>query len=212
MSPFFPFAGIILGVVFAPTMMAGAVWSVRTTLQAGWRGGLAATTAMSAAQVIWSSVAGVLLFAAGHLADYTDTPLRFLAAAVLAFMALAVKRSRPLTQLTNPHPVGSPWAILRRTFSLALLMPMRFAGYAALIVAVSLHLRDYGWANGIGLGIGIGLGSFAWWIFFTILAALFGKSVPEEISLKSLNKLRVLAVAVLLGLATLTLLPLLISP
>ncbi len=211
MNPLFAVGGAVLGLIFAPTMIPGAVWCVQTTLNSGWRGGTAAAAALAAAQALWAAVAATVLFLASGPVRYTDLPLRILAVLVLGYMALSVIRARRLDSLASATPVQAPARILRRTFVLACLMPMRFAGYAALLVAVSLHLHRHGAANAVFIGIGVGAGSLAWWLFFVLLAYRYGRSVPEAISVRSLNKLRVLAVAVFCGLMALALAPVLAS-
>jgi membrane protein DedA with SNARE-associated domain len=77
---------------------------------------------------------------------------------------------------------------------------MRLPGFLALFTAVNLPLRVYGVPNALLLSLGTGVGYFLWGAFFTTVA-WYGRDVPEPICVRSLNKLRRLAVAVLLLLA-----------
>jgi hypothetical protein len=73
---------------------------------------------------------------------------------------------------------------------------------------MSLQTKTHPWWAVVMLALGVGAGSFLWWLIFIGLAALFGRKVPEEICLKSLNKLKTLAVVVLFGLVLIGVAPL----
>lgn len=208
MQPFFLLAGLVLGVVFSAPLLAGVTWCIQITLREGWRAGSAAGVGLALAQGFWGGLAAVLIFTLARWVEYLDATLRLMSAAILIAMGLAVQGAGKVTSLRYEGPVRGVLGTFKHTAMHALFMPRRFAGYCALLVAVSLHLRPHGYGNAVLLAIGVAVGSLGWWWHFVLLSRLFGKQVPEEISLKSLNKLRVLGVAVFGGLCLIGLAPL----
>ena len=137
-----------------------------------------------------------------------DWIFRLFSAGVLAYLCTTVFGAARIRDLSYAGPLRSGVEIMRHTFMAALTMPMRLPGYIALIIAMNLHLRQHDLAYSVVLGTGIGIGSFAWWGYFALLAAVFGDRVPEPISVRSMNKLRVLAGSVLAALCFIGLAPL----
>lgn len=207
-SPFFLLAGAVLGVVFSVPVVAGAVWCVQVTLAGGFSRGLAASLAIASAQGGWAALAALFLFLKAPTLRPFDWVLRLLAASVLIWMIFSVLQGGRVQSLRLSGDPGRPFSLFLRTFRQAVTMPMRLPGFLALLVAVSLHLAPHGWLNALLLGLGVLGGSAAWWVYFALLAALFGRRVPDAISIRSINKLRILAVAVLGGLALIAVAPL----
>jgi hypothetical protein len=82
----------------------------------------------------------------------------------------------------------------------------------ALLVSVSIHWRGPGLGAAAIFSMGAFFGQMLWYAGFILLTVLFGKQVPEPVTLRSLNKLRKLAVTVQLGLAAIILAPLAFPP
>lgn len=91
-----------------------------------------------------------------------------------------------------------------------MVMPWRFFIWSGIIVAISIHLRGPGWEAAGFFTIGAAAGLVAWLLHFVILAGLFGNSVPDDITLHSMNKLRLLATIVPAGLVLVILAPVVI--
>ncbi len=192
MNLFFPIIGFVLGFVFSVTMVSGAVWCVQMTISRGWLTGMAAGLGISLAQVIWSVLAALIVWWLARYSSGFDWLFRLGAAFVLGYMSLTIYQSPRFKTIQYDGPLTGAFRVLWTTFGLALAMPMRLIGYSSLLIAVSLHLRERPTEYAVLLALGVGLGSMAWWLYFTVLAALFGKRVPEEISVHSMNKLRFL--------------------
>ena len=92
-----------------------------------------------------------------------------------------------------------------------MVMPWRFFIWSGIIVAISIHLRGPGWEAAGFFTIGAAAGLVAWLLHFVILAGLFGNSVPDDITLHSMNKLRLLATIVPAGLVLVILAPVVID-
>ena len=208
MNLFFPIIGFVLGFVFSVTMVSGAVWCVQITMHRGWVDGTAAGLGISLAQIVWSVFAAFFVWWLARFSEEYDWLYRICAAFVLGYMSMTVFQSPRFNTIQYDGPLRGFFSVLWTTFSLALAMPMRLAGYTSLLIAVSLHLRERPFEFAILLALGIGLGSMAWWFYFTLLAALFGKRVPEQISVQSMNKLRFLGGSIFLVLVIICIAPL----
>ena len=211
MEPLFLLFGGVLGFVFSVPLISGVVWCVQIAINRGWLAGLSAGLGIALAQTLWANLAAFLIFQLAPYSDRYNWAFRFLAAIILLSMSFRVFQIGKIESLAYKGSLVDANAIFRRTFIIALAMPMRFLGYLALLVAMSLHLRVQPIVNGFLLAIGVGAGSFLWWLCFVTLAALFGKRVPEPITIRSLNKLRFLGAAVLLGVMFIGTVPLVVS-
>lgn len=210
MSPFFLPAGLVIGLVFSSTLIAGTVWPVQVALIRGFRAAMVTSCAIATAQFCLSAPALSLIFNLGQMGRILDPALRITGALWLVRMAFQV-RSAPKLRLLRPVSVeSSNIKLFSKTLLLAVKMPERAIAYTALGTMMSIHLRSPGFGNALMASAGIALGSMVWLSYFTILAIGFGHRVSESITLKSLNKLRVLAFAVILGYAVIGLTPLFI--
>ena len=113
-------------------------------------------------------------------------------------------------------PLSEKGNVFKPSLGMAITMPLRLPGYIALFLAVSMQVvllryeeaRAYSGLGAFSVTLGVVMGAMLWYIYFAILARIFGKRVPEPISLRSLNKLRVLSGLIYLTLAGISLAPL----
>lgn len=206
-SPFFLIAGAVLGLVFSVTLVSGTVWTVQMALRKGLGGGLAAGFGIAAAQAVLGGIAAAVIFYVQQWSAYLDWPLRLSACGLFLWMGREVMQSNRIGQLNYEGPLGSSVGILVDSFDVALRMPLRLPGYMALLVSVSLHLRPQSLPTAGLFAAGVFCGAALWWLYFALLTVFFGGRVPEDISLKSLNKLRVLSLGVFMGLIVICILP-----
>ena len=198
MNPFFLIFGVVLGLVFSVTTVSGAVWCVQISMGRGFYAGLAAGGAIALAQSFWAFLAALILFNCGWFGFRYDWLYRISAILILGSMALTVFQAQRIQTINYTGPLERVYKIFTTTLGIAITMPMRLPGYLALFVSASLHYRPRGAGDALLLGVGVGAGSLVWWLGFVVLAVLFGRSVPEPVTLKSMNKLKILAGAVLL--------------
>jgi threonine/homoserine/homoserine lactone efflux protein len=201
-------AGAVVGLVFQASLAAGVVWTVEVTLRRGFVRGTGVAAGLAFAQVVLAVVPFVVLFSLGRWGQTLDPALRLAAIGTLLWLAWQVRGAPRLEQLSSDLPDYSPRAYLLSSYAMARRMYSRAAAYAALIAVLNIHLRSPGPVGALLAAIGLGLGAFLWWLYFVLLAALFGRRVPEPITVKSLAKLRILAFTVLLGFAVIGTVPL----
>lgn len=201
MSLRFLIFGAILGLTFSVAMVSAAVWTVQITVSRGALKGMVVALALALAQLPLAWAGGWLVLSLHEFQEHFDWVLRGLAATTLFYMAAGAFQASRLRELHYAGPLAGTGELFRRTLVMALTMPLRLPGFIALFLAVNLHYtvllypeaRPWIPVNALLLALGVALGAVAWLGYFTLLAALFAKRVPEPVSLKSLNKLRMVA-------------------
>ena len=206
----FPLAligGIWLSLLYSATVMPATVWVIQLTVSRGWLAGLASGMGLAMGQLPWCLVASLLLFQKPRFWQFVDPGLRLLALLFLGWMAVRSLRARPVQALWLEVSEGR-LALFRRSLWRSLMMPWRFPLWIAVILSVGIHLRGPGWPAALFFTLGAFLGQLAWHLHFMVVAGLFGRRVPEDICLHSMNKLRFLGTIVLAGLGLIIIAPL----
>jgi threonine/homoserine/homoserine lactone efflux protein len=199
--------GIWLSLIYAATVTPASVWVIQLTVSRSWWSGLMAALGMAMGQVPWSLAAGIVLFQFAEIWQRADLALRILSASLFIFLSIRSMRAKPISGL-RLEVQGSGFGIFRMSFWRSLVMPWRFPLWLGLIISMSVHLRGPGGELALPFSLGAVAGQLAWYVHFILIAALFGNKVPDNISLHSMNKLRLLATLVLAGTGLLTLAPL----
>lgn len=203
--------GIWLSLLYSAMVMPASVRVIQVTVSKGWRAGLVTGSGLSLGQLPWCAGACLLLFQAPAFWQRADLPLRALSVLFLLWMARRGMRAPEVLCLRTDCPQASG-ELFRLSFWRSLTMPWRLPLWMAFIVSVSIHLRGPGATAALFFSLGALLGQLLWQGHFIFLAAVFGHRVPEGISLRSLNKLRLLATAVGLGLILVILAPVAFPP
>lgn len=216
MSIWYPIFGVVLGMTFAVAMVSGSVWVVQLTLARGLRAGLSAAAGLALAQFPTAFGASWLVLSLWRIYYEWDWALRIVSAITLIYLAYGVKQGSRLKNLAYSGPLAVKGDVFLPSLGLAVTMPLRLPGYMALFIAVSLQVvlirfeeaRSFAGLGALLLTTGVVLGALSWYIYFAVLAKVFGKRVPEPVSLRSLNKLRTMAVIIYVVLALIALAPL----
>lgn len=203
--------GIWLSLLYSAAVMPATVWVIQITVSRGWLAGATAAAGLSLGQLPWCLAASLILFRTPEVWQSLDLPLRILAVAFLFWMASRCLRSGQVTQLQTDFSHGKA-TLFRTSFVRSLLMPWRLALWSAIILSIGIHLRGPGPDAAVFFAVGALAGQGLWHGHFIVVAGLFGHRVPEPICLRSLNKLRVLATAVNVGLALVILAPVAFPP
>jgi len=198
--------GIWLSLLYSAAVMPATVWVIQLTVSRGWSSGLAAGVGLALGQFPWCLAASVLLLQFPSFWQAADHWIRALAVVFLVWMAIRSARARPVASIRLGIE-GSHWGIFQSSFLRSLAMPWRFPLWATLIISIGVHLRGPGLLAALLFSTGCVLGQLAWHLHFIIVSALFGSRVPEDISLHSMNKLRLLATLVLGGLVLIIVAP-----
>lgn len=203
--------GIWLSLLYSAAVMPASVWVIQVTVSRSWRAGAIAAAGLSLGQFPWCLAASLILFRTPGMWQSIDLPLRVLAVAFLLWMASRCLRSGVVIRLKTESPDGMG-ALFRASFVRSLLMPWRLALWSAFILSIGIHLRGPGAEAATFFALGALVGQALWHGHFIVVAGLFGHRVQEPISLRSLNKLRLLATAVNVGLALVILAPVAFPP
>lgn len=204
-------AGVWLSLLYAAAVMPATVWIIQLTVSRGWKVGSATGAALALGQIPWCLAASLLLFQFPAMWQSVDPYLRILSVLFLFWMTTRTVRAGPVAQVRQETSQTVPqlaWVGFQRS----LMMPWRLPFWASLIVSIGIHLRGPGVEAALLFTGGAWLGQCLWAIHFAVVAGLFGHRVPEEISLRSMNKLRLLSALVLVGLALIILAPMAFPP
>ena len=202
--------GIWLSLLYSATVVPASVWVIQLTVSRGWACGLMAAFGMALGQLPWTLAAALALFAFPAFWQAADLWLRLAAAAFAMWMAVRSARA-PRVQALELTVSGTAWALFIKSLWRSFSMPWRLPLWAAFIVSVGVHLRGPGWQAAVLFMPGALIGQTAWFVHFILIAALFGKRVPVDITLHSMNKFRLLATLVQAGLAIIILFPLFLA-
>ncbi len=202
--------GIWISLLYSATVMPATVWVIQLTVSRGWLSGLAASLGLAAGQLPWALATSLLLFQNPAFWQKADPYARAIMVVFLIWFAWRSARASRIRALRLVVS-GSNWALFKSSAWKSMVMPYRFFIWSAIIIAISIHLRGPGWQAAGYFTLGSSLGLLAWLVHFVVLAGLFGKSVPEDITLHSMNKLRLLATIVPAGLVLVILAPVVIE-
>lgn len=203
--------GIWLSLLYSAAVMPASVWVIQVTVSRRWLAGGAAALGLSLGQLPWCLLASVALFEFPQLWQALDLPLRMGAVLFLFWMAFRCAKASPVKGL-RIETSATLAQLLRLSFWRSFIMPWRLPLWAAFILSVGVHLRGPGWEAAGLFSLGAVVGQLLWHIHFIVVAGLFGHRVPADISLRSLNKLRLLSVTVTAGLGLIILAPLAFPP
>lgn len=203
--------GIWLSLLYSATVMPASVWVIQVTVSRRWFAGTAAALGLSLGQLPWCLLASLLLFQTPAFWQEMDFHLRIIAVLFLFWMAYRCLKAPEIRQIRTDAKAGMS-GLFATSLWRSLIMPWRFPLWAAFILSVGVHLRGPGWAAACLFSIGAVAGQMLWHLHFIVVAGLFGHRVPEDISLRSLNKLRLLSATVCAGLGCIILAPIAFPP
>lgn len=203
--------GIWLSLLYSASVPPASVHVIRVTVERGAGKALLSALGMCIGQLPHATVAALLAFSFPGLSRPADPALRMVAAVFLVWMAWRTLKAEPLQRLAFREKSAGMGGF-GDSFRRSLFMPHRLPFWICLLLSTGVHLRGPGPGAVPPFVLGAVLGQFAWHLHFIVVAALFGRRVPEPVSLRSLNKLRPLAGIVIGGLAFLLLAPLLFPP
>ncbi len=194
--------GIAAGCILSLTLFPGTVWVAKVGVCGSARQVLAVSSGFALSNLIWMCVA-----VAGLRVMLTNLhpirPLMYLfAAGNLGYLAYKFLRTPKAVSLSDASELPSAGVLFQNAFVRSLAMPMRLPLAMSLVLAAMVfvnHPQSYetvAWAIVGGL-----VGIIYWWGQLAFLAGLFAKKVPEEVTLKSINKIRPFGVVLFVLLA-----------
>jgi threonine/homoserine/homoserine lactone efflux protein len=198
--------GITAGFILSLSLFPGTVWLARV----GYAGQVRQVVSVGAgfwlSQLLWLffAVPGLMMMCR-HLSLISPVMYVF-GAFVLLYMSFKFFRARRVEQLEEDFALPEASSLFRRALVQSFAMPMRLPAAMAILLATGVYINhppDWSALPRIFLGVLIGVSW--WWGQFTALALFFVKRVPEEITLKSLNKIRPFCGLLFIGLAAVSL-------
>jgi threonine/homoserine/homoserine lactone efflux protein len=203
--------GVWLSLLYSAAVMPASVWAIQLTVSRGWPVAAGAAAGLAIGQFPWALAAAIGLLTAPAFWQGADFPARLLAVAFLLWMGARCLRAGAVQTLDSGDVPAGP-ALFRQALWRSFSMPWRLPLWAALILSVGAHLRGPGWEAALFFAVGTVFGQGLWLGHFIVVAALFGRRVPEPVSIHSINKLRLLAVVVHAGVALVIIAPVAFPP
>lgn len=194
--------GLTSGFILSLSLFPGTVWVARLGVVGERRHVMAACLGFGLSQWIWLcvSVPGLMMMLVNL--HFVVTGMYWFAALNLAYMSVKFFRTPRAQDLEDVPAPSSSWSIFQHAFVQSLAMPMRLPIAMALILSTGTFINNPPVLESLlGILLGCLLGTLAWWGQLGVLLALFAKSVPVPVTLKSINKIRPLCACIYMVLA-----------
>ena len=183
--------GITAGFIFSLVLFPGTVWLVKVGMAGTAKQVFVVALGFALSQMFWLlvSIPGLLMMTK-HLA-FIRPGMHLFATFVLLYMAFKTIRTRRATVLSNAGELPDLTTLFRNAFNRALAMPMRLPTAMAILLATGVFINNTPTWKVVPLIIIGGLiGVGWWWGQLFLLTMLFIRKVPEQVTLKSINKIR----------------------
>lgn len=183
--------GITAGFILSLSLFPGMVWLARVGYVGQARQVVAVGAGFCLSQLLWLlfAVPGLMMMCR-HLSLISPGMYVF-GAFVLLYMGYKFLRTPRVERLNPAVSLPSATSLFRRAIVQSLAMPMRLPSAMAILLATGVYINSPpNWSTLPGVLLGVLIGVSWWWTQFTALALFFMKRVPEEITVKSLNKIR----------------------
>ncbi|WP_269526801.1 hypothetical protein [Coraliomargarita parva] len=198
--------GITTGFILSLSLYPGTVWLVKVGMAGRAGQVLAVALAFALSQLIWLAVAiPGLMMMVRHL-YFLKAGMHVFGAFVLFYMSYKFMRSRPALALDDVRELAPAGELFTGALKRSFAMPMRLPAAMAILMSTGVFVTHPAVPASIPpVAVGSFLGVVWWWGQFGLLALLFARSVPQAITLKSLNKIRPFCVLIFLVLGGITL-------
>lgn len=199
--------GIAAGFILSLTLFPGTVWLAKVGVSGRASQVIAVGLGFWLSQLIWLFVAVPgLMMMSKHL-SYVGEAMHAFAAFVLAYMGVKFFRTRKADDLNHGAELPQAYTLFRNALNRSLAMPLRLPAAMAILLSTGVYLNHPPtWPAVPVVLLGALVGVSWWWGQFTFLSLFFAKRVPEQITLKSLNKIRPFSALICFGLAGMVLL------
>lgn len=183
--------GLCTGFFYTFISISGMILVAHYIVGKGMRLGITAALGIVAVQVVWAAVAVLVLMGLIRSANINHPSFAIIGSAILFFMAIKTYRGR---EKFDQHDTLSSkgWKAFGAGLLIALVIPIRILGYAAIFAALQVHTPRI--EEGVLAVAGTALGSFLFWLIFSLS---IGKK-REMISPKSLQKFHRYAALILI--------------
>ena len=185
------FKGLCTGFFYTFISISGMIlvshYIMGKSAKMGWIASLGIVTV----QFIYALIASLIIFGFITAVDI-ENPIYILIGSVILFiMAVKIYRSREKYNQKDKTS-SNPLKAFIAGFLMALAIPIRILGYAAIFTALKIHPQTA--SNIFFPVIGVALGSFLWWISYVICI----KKTHKMISPKTLQKFHRYAALILI--------------
>ncbi|ADE55225.1 LysE family transporter [Coraliomargarita akajimensis] len=183
--------GLTVGFILSVALFSGTVLVARLGMRNERKKVVAAALGFGLSQFIWLAIAlpGLLLMLRNL--HFIRAGMYVFAATNLAYLAYKYFRMQPAQTLSLDELPERSIEVFHSCLVRSLAMPMRLPASMAVILATGLYSNNAVHPTTIPPALlGAALGILWWWGQLALLSICFVRKVPEEITLRSMNKIR----------------------
>ncbi|QVL57363.1 MAG: LysE family transporter [Simkaniaceae bacterium] len=185
------FKGLCSGFFYTFISISGMILVAHYIMGKSAKVGFVASLGIVVAQFIYSLIASLIIYGFMTNVDMENPVYTLIGSAVLFIMAIKIYRSREKYDQKDKTS-SNPLKAFAAGFLIALAVPIRVLGYAAIFTALKIHPQST--STLFSPAIGVALGSLLWWIIYVISI----KSTHKMISPKTLQQFHRYAALILI--------------
>jgi threonine/homoserine/homoserine lactone efflux protein len=183
--------GITAGFILSLILYPGTVWLAKVGV-CGRPWQIAAVGfAFWLSSLFWLFIAAPGLMMMYANLSFIRFGMHLFAAMVLLYIGLKYLRTRKVTRIDDAATLPPAGHLFKDAFVQSIAMPMRLPAAMAVLLATGVYINHPPEASSLPAVLtGIVVGLTWWWGQFVFLALFFAKRVPQQVTIKSLNKIR----------------------
>ncbi len=169
------FQGLVIGFSIAAPVGPIGLLCIRRSLADGRLAGLVSGLGAATADALYGILAALGLTAVTDLLLGYQLPLQFIGGLFLVYLGIAIMRSNPATDASNPARTPSLSAAYFSTLALTLANPITILSFLGLFAGLGVVGDNQSPFAAFTLVVGVFLGSAAWWLVLSTAATALGK-------------------------------------
>ena len=191
--------GLTSGFILSLALFPGTVWMVKVGRAADRARVFAVGAGLVLSQIAWLAVGVPGLMMMLRYLNFLESPMYYFGAFILLYHGWKLWRTRRASTLDDAGALPPAGILFHNAFTRATAMPMRLPSAIAVLLATGLYVNNPVSAETVALALaGAVVGVCWWWGQVAVLTVLFANRVPEQVTLRSLNKIRPLCAVLFL--------------
>jgi len=160
--------GFCAGFFYSFVSLSGMILVSRYTIKDGVKSGFLAAFGILSAQIIWSTIALLILFVAFQTLHAHSLSYAIFGAIVLFIMTVRAYRS--CVNFNQKELLKkSPFSVYGAGILIALASPIHILGYGAIFAVLGINTQMLSLSKSALSVVGVCFGSFCWWLTFTLI-------------------------------------------
>ena len=174
------FKGFCTGFFYTFISISGIVLVAHYCIQENIKRGFLAAFGIICVQTVWAILGLLILTGSSKGIQEGSRSFTIIGSLILFLMAVKIYRRQHYNSEQSPLK-SHPLAVFGAGFLIALAIPVRILGYAALFAVLGIHKHGYTlWEGSLPI-IGVILGTFCWWILFLFTLHRNQKAISSQL-------------------------------